>query len=101
MTSKKILVTGCAGFVGFHLVKKILLKKNYQIIGVDNINNYYDIKKNCSATESQRTVSPYKVFIDNNGYRYSGKKRDDLQSAMQLIEDLQLGIPVQFINFRD
>ena len=30
-----------------------------------------------------------------------GKKRDDLQSAMQLIEDLQVGIPVQFINFRD
>jgi len=29
------------------------------------------------------------------------KKRDDLQSAMQLIEDLQVGIPVQFINFRD
>ena len=29
------------------------------------------------------------------------KKRDDLQSAMQLIEDLKVGIPVQFINFRD
>ncbi len=30
-----------------------------------------------------------------------GKKRDDLQAAIKLIEDLNVGIPVQFINFRD
>ena len=39
----KILVTGCAGFIGFHLIKK-LIKLNYKIIGVDNLNNYYDVK---------------------------------------------------------
>ena len=39
--------------------------------------------------------------INGNELRIDGKKRDDLQSAMQLIEDLQVGIPVQFINFRD
>jgi len=39
----KILVTGCAGFIGFHLIKK-LLNSNYKIIGVDNLNNYYDTK---------------------------------------------------------
>lgn len=32
---KKILVTGCTGFIGYHLIKR-LLKKNYKIIGVDN-----------------------------------------------------------------
>ena len=35
------------------------------------------------------------------GKTIDGKKRDDLQSAMKLIEDLKIGIPVQFINFRD
>ena len=35
------LVTGCAGFIGFH-VCKILLEKNYKVLGIDNINNYYD-----------------------------------------------------------
>tara|TARA_A100001035_G_C27779578_1_gene501008 strand:+ start:40 stop:1062 length:1023 start_codon:yes stop_codon:yes gene_type:complete len=38
----KILITGAAGFIGFHLCKK-LLKDGYQIIGLDNINSYYDI----------------------------------------------------------
>lgn len=38
-----ILITGCAGFIGFHLTKK-LLKLNYKIIGIDNLNNYYSIK---------------------------------------------------------
>ncbi|SFB13966.1 SDR family NAD(P)-dependent oxidoreductase [Selenomonas ruminantium] len=42
----KILVTGAAGFIGFHLSKK-LLEAGCQIIGVDNLNNYYstDLKK--------------------------------------------------------
>ena len=38
----KILVTGAAGFIGFHLIRK-LLDKNYFIVGIDNINNYYDV----------------------------------------------------------
>lgn len=38
----KILVTGCAGFIGFHLTKR-LLNLNYQVIGIDNINDYYDV----------------------------------------------------------
>ncbi len=40
--SKTILVTGSTGFIGFHLCKK-LLYKGYKIIGIDNINDYYDI----------------------------------------------------------
>ena len=43
----KTLVTGCAGFIGFHL-SLYLLKKNINVIGIDNINDYYDVnlKKN-------------------------------------------------------
>ena len=39
----KILVTGAAGFIGFHLCKR-LLEEKFEIIGLDNLNNYYDIK---------------------------------------------------------
>ena len=39
----KILVTGAAGFIGFYLIKA-LLDKNYIIIGIDNINDYYDVE---------------------------------------------------------
>ena len=36
---KKILITGIAGFIGFHLAKK-LVEKKYKIIGIENLNNY-------------------------------------------------------------
>lgn len=39
---KTILVTGAAGFIGYHLCEK-LLKENYIVVGLDNINGYYDI----------------------------------------------------------
>jgi UDP-glucuronate 4-epimerase len=37
----KTLITGVAGFIGFHLSQK-LLKEDYQVIGIDNLNDYYD-----------------------------------------------------------
>ena len=42
-----ILVTGCAGFIGFHTCQKLINKK-YKVLGIDNLNNYYDVelKKN-------------------------------------------------------
>ena len=41
--NKVILVTGAAGFIGFHISKQ-LLEKGVKIIGYDNINEYYDVR---------------------------------------------------------
>ena len=38
----KILVTGAAGFIGFHFTQK-LLEQGHQVVGLDNINDYYDV----------------------------------------------------------
>lgn len=40
--NKKIIITGCAGFIGSHLTEK-LLTLNYNVIGIDNFDPYYDI----------------------------------------------------------
>lgn len=39
----KVLITGSAGFIGFHL-SELLLQKGYQVIGIDNLCDYYDVK---------------------------------------------------------
>ena len=39
---RKILITGAAGFIGFHLTQKLLANDN-NIIGIDNLNDYYDV----------------------------------------------------------
>ena len=38
----KILVTGAAGFIGFHISKR-LLEADFEVVGLDNLNDYYDI----------------------------------------------------------
>ena len=51
----RILITGVAGFIGFHLAKK-LIKQGHEIVGIDNINDYYDTnlkKSRLSILESE------------------------------------------------
>ena len=40
--SEKILVTGAAGFIGYYLTKR-LLEQNCTVVGIDNLNDYYDV----------------------------------------------------------
>ena len=40
----KILITGCAGFIGFHLAKKLLSNNKFRVYGIDNLNTYYDVR---------------------------------------------------------
>ena len=49
---KTILITGAAGFIGFHVAKRLLETTNIKIIGFDNINNYYDV----SLKEARLTI---------------------------------------------
>ena len=76
---KKILVTGGAGFIGFHLIKR-LLGLNYEVIAIDNLNDYYDVnlkeerlkilEKNSSFSFRKTDISDKEelenIFEENN-----------------------------------
>ena len=57
-TTKKVLVTGCAGFIGSH-VCEFLLKRGDAVLGIDNINSYYDVNK---KLENLKVLKKYKNF---------------------------------------
>ena len=64
----KILVTGCAGFIGFHICEELLSLKNISIIGIDNINNYYSKKiknKRLKILKDFKRFTFYKTDIAN------------------------------------
>jgi len=57
----RILVTGCAGFIGYHLCLKLLNNKTNKVFGIDNINNYYDI--NLKKKRLSNLKKKFKKFI--------------------------------------
>ncbi|WP_230163303.1 GDP-mannose 4,6-dehydratase, partial [Peribacillus simplex] len=56
--SKTYLITGAAGFIGFFLSRH-LLEKGCRVIGIDNINDYYDVNLKYSRLE---LLKPYDHF---------------------------------------
>ena len=64
----KILITGSAGFIGYNLAKNLLEKKGFKIIGIDNFNDYYDVKlkkKRNILLKKYKNFSFYKLDISN------------------------------------
>ena len=64
-----ILVTGSAGFIGFHLSKR-LLELGQEVIGVDNLNSYYDINLKLARN------SHLEDLASRNGHKYNFFKSD-------------------------
>ncbi len=65
----KILITGSAGFIGFHLAQKLLKNKQYKVIGIDNLNKYYDVRiknQRNSILKKNKNYTFFKVDISNN-----------------------------------
>ncbi len=95
-------------FVRRKLDPLALGKKDKEKAGGDRIRQTISLVEGIEQDIAKKITSEIKsskmkvqAKINGNELRIDGKKRDDLQAAMQLIEDLNLGIPVQFINFRD
>ena len=68
MNKKKILVTGCAGFIGSNLVDKLKNSKNNIVYGIDNLNNYYDHKlkkKRLKKLSKKKNFTLFKIDISS------------------------------------
>jgi UDP-glucuronate 4-epimerase len=71
---KKVLITGAGGFIGFHLSKK-LLNKNFEVLGIDNLNAYYSVKL---KKDRLKILKKYKNFSFNKT-DISNKKKIKIQ----------------------
>ncbi|MBU9724614.1 NAD-dependent epimerase [Diplocloster modestus] len=62
--SQKVFITGGAGFIGFHLSKS-LLNKGCHVIGLDNLNDYYEVKLKMDRLKILRNHDNYKFYKDD------------------------------------
>lgn len=60
----KILVTGAAGFIGFHTAKR-LLEEGHDIIGLDNVNDYYSVELKNSRLDLLNEFEKFKLYRDD------------------------------------
>lgn len=61
MNKKIILVTGSAGFIGYHLSKK-LLDEGFVVVGIDNLNDYYDVRLKLDRLEQLKQYKDFDFF---------------------------------------
>ena len=77
MKTNYILVTGCAGFIGFHLCAKFLKKTNSYVLGVDNLNKNYDLNLKKNRLKLLKTNKKF-IFLKKNIDNY-----DKLSKSLQ------------------
>lgn len=86
--TRKILVTGAAGFIGFHLTTA-LLKNGYEVVGIDNINDYYNVNLKY-ARLAEIGVSKDKVqwhiHVQSSKYEHYRFIRMNLEDKDELME---------------
>jgi len=98
MLSSRILISGVAGFIGFHIAKS-LLKDGYTVYGIDNLNDYYntDLKK-----KRLKIISDYKNFkfkkVDITNYKNLNKIFIDFKPSKVLHLAAQAGVRYSLVN---
>ncbi len=97
MKLKKILITGCAGFIGFHTTK-IFLEKNYEVVGIDDLNRYYDTKLKLKRLKILKTYKNFKFHKININNRNQLKKISNLNFKILIHLAAQAGVRYSISN---
>ncbi|MDO8316832.1 MAG: NAD-dependent epimerase [Flavobacterium sp.] len=87
----KILVTGAAGFIGYHLCEK-LLSLGHEVVGLDNINNYYDVNLKLDRLKQLGVVQ-----VEENKLVVSELHNEKFQFIKLNLEDRE-NLPLLFEN---
>ena len=61
----KYLITGASGFIGYHLARKILEDKTNQVVGIDNMNDYYDVSLKENRRQELDLFSNYTFYQED------------------------------------
>ena len=73
----KILITGAAGFIGFHISKR-LLETGFEVIGLDNLNDYYDFNLKADRL---------KILKESESFTFYKKNLEDKKSVDQIFQE--------------
>ena len=96
---KKILVTGAAGFIGFHLANRLLARGD-EVIGLDSINNYYDVSLKIGRLEEagiDRHQVAYQAAVASSrypGYTFVQVGLEDNSALQQLFREHRFDVVV-------
>ena len=82
-----ILVTGAAGFIGFHLTKR-LCDEGYYVIGVDNLNDYYDVQL------KKDRLAQLDVFIESGLFSFQKIDIADLSDLEAIFNETKIDIVI-------
>ena len=110
---KKLELNQVHDLIITHLVRRkvdslCLSKKSAEKAGGNKVRQFYSFIEGIEQSIAKKITADVKsskikvqVKINGNELRVDGKKKDDLQAVMKMIEDSKIGIPIQFVNFRD
>ena len=82
-----ILVTGAAGFIGFHITKR-LCDEGYYVIGVDNLNDYYDVQL------KKDRLAQLDVFIESGLFSFQKIDIADLSDLEAIFNETKINIVI-------
>ena len=96
-----------------HLIRRkvdprVIVVKNSESAAGTTIRQVSELKEGISQENAKKIIADVKklklkiqIKIQGEELRAEGKKRDDLQEAISAIEAIDIGLPIEFVNFRD
>ena len=96
-----------------HLIRRkvdprVISIKNSESAAGTTIRQVSELKEGISQENAKKIVADVKklklkiqIKIQGEELRAEGKKRDDLQEVISIIEKIDIGLPIEFVNFRD